>query len=523
MKSKLRYGCMAGQALLLMFFLLSCKLEAKPSTLLTFSSDSISSQKGNEVERIGKQQSMVFAITQEKLEKIPSQGRKKLGELKQAEGNQENVTILGKGESVESISASAIGNVEEAGQSQDTEQPKDTEQSKGTEQPVDSEQPVATEQPAATEHPVNPEQPKDFEQPKDLEEPELPKEQIVTLLAVGDNLLHQKVIDSGKLANGNYNYDHLFSRLSEEIKAADIAVINQETILGTKKMGYSGYPRFCSPTAVGRAIAKVGFDIVLHANNHTLDKGTEGITTTLKYWSRFPMITPIGIHNSKEEAEEITYYEKNGITFALFNATYGLNGNALPKSKSYLIDCMNQAKLKKQISEAKKKADFLIVFPHWGAEYVYKANAYQKEYAQFFADLGVDLVIGSHPHVLQPVEWIEGKNGHKTLVYYSLGNYISSMDYTDRMLGGMANITIVKKDDKTYIKSASITPIVTHYERGGTYNFTVYKLSDYTQTLATKHYILKGKWGNDFSLKALQKLAESIVGDFHYEETDRVN
>lgn len=499
MKSKLRYGIMAGQALLLMFFLLGCKLEAKPSTLLTFSADSISSQKGKEVGGIEKQQSMVFAITQEELGKIPSQGRKKLGELNQAEGNQENIATLGKGESVESTSASAVGNIEEAGQSQDTEQPAATEQ---------------------------PEQPKDSEQPEDLEEseePTLPKEQIVTLMAVGDNLLHQKVIDSGKLANGNYNYDHLFSRLSEEIKAADIAVINQETILGTKKLGYSGYPRFCSPTAVGRAIAKVGFDIVLHANNHTLDKGVDGITTTLKYWSRFDQITPIGIHNSKEKAEEITYYEKNGITFALFNVTYGLNGNALPESKIYLVDCMNKTKLKKQISEARKKADFIIVFPHWGAEYVYKANAYQKEYAKFFADLGVDLIIGSHPHVLQPVEWIEGKNGHKTLIYYSLGNYISSMDYTDRMLGGMANITIVKKDDKTYIKSASITPIVTHYERGGTYNFTVYKLSDYTQKLASKHYILKGKWGKDFSLKALQKLADSIVGDFHYEESERVN
>jgi len=363
----------------------------------------------------------------------------------------------------------------------------------------------------------------DNKEEKVKEEPEIDQQCMVTLLAVGDNLLHQKVIDSGKMKDGKYNFDHLFKQLSEDIKAADIAVINQETILGTKKMGYSGYPRFCSPTAVGHSITKAGFDIVLHANNHTMDRGVEGILTTLNYWERYPKITPLGIYGSTEDANQIAYIEKNGITFAFLNYTYGLNGNTLPLSKSYLVNMMDKNKLKAHLKEARKKADFVIVFPHWGSEYVYKANKYQKEYATFFNEQGVDLIIGSHPHVLQPIEWFEGKNGHKTLVYYSLGNYISSMDYTDRMLGGIANVTIVKDREKTYIKKASITPIVTHYERGGNHNFTVYKLSDYTQKLASRHYILKGKWGKDFSLKTLEKLANDIVGDFIEKRSKNVN
>lgn len=394
-----------------------------------------------------------------------------------------------------------------------TDKKNDAEQKDDSKQEDDIEIKDSIKPEVSQEQSVNTEE-EDKKESTKPEEKEEEQKKMVTLLAVGDNLLHQKVIDSGKKEDGNYNYDHLFERLKWDIKAADIAVINQETIFGTKKMGYSGYPRFCSPTAVGRAISKAGFDIVLHANNHTMDKGVDGILTTLKYWDQYSNITPLGIYRSQEEANQITYVDKNGITIAFLNYTYGLNGNALPSSKSYLVNIIDRNKIKSQLKQARKKADFVVVFPHWGSEYVYEANRYQKEYATFFNEQGVDLIIGTHPHVLQPIEWIEGKTGHKTLVYYSLGNYISSMDYTDRMLGGIANVTIIKEGKKTYIKNASITPIVTHYERGGDYNFTVYKLTDYTQKLASKHYILKGKWGRDFSLKALKKLTNDIVGDF---------
>lgn len=470
----LRYIGITAALMTLILFLLGCGVSASQTGMLTLTIDPITASKKEQQK--GKEQIEQREIEQREIEQEGKQGEIEQKNSIEQEGDKK--------------------------QDNNRKQEESKEQNSNKELKEESKEPNSNRRQEESKPPIQ------------LEEKELDRQSIVTLLAVGDNLLHQKVIDSGKLEDGKYNFDHLFDRLTEDFKAADIAVINQETIFGTKKMGYSGYPRFCSPTAVGHAIMKAGFDIVLHANNHTMDKGVEGILTTLSYWDRYQKITPIGIHSTKEGADQITYVKKNGITFAFFNYSYGLNENSLLASKSYLVNIIDQSRLKAQLKEARKKADFIVVFPHWGSEYVYEANKYQKEYAKFFNEQGVGLIIGTHPHVLQPIEWIEGENGNKTLVYYSLGNYISSMDYTDRMLGGIANVTIVKENNKTYIKKASITPIVTHYERGGDYNFSVYKLSDYTQKLASKHYILKGKWGKDFSLKALKRLANDIVGDF---------
>ena len=343
-----------------------------------------------------------------------------------------------------------------------------------------------------------------------------PQPMEVTLVAIGDDLLHKKVIQSGELKGGTYNFDHIFEQMKEDFTNADLAVINQETIFGTKEMGYSGYPRFNSPIFVGDAIINAGFDVVLHATNHVMDMGIFGIEKTLNYWSQQKEITVLGIHASKQSNQAIKVVEKNGIRFALLNYTYGTNGIPVPKDKDYMVDLLVEAKVKLDIKKAKEVSDFIIVFPHWGSEYVYQPNKYQKHWSQLFAKEGVDLVIGTHPHVLQPVEWVLGEDGHRMLVYYSLGNYVSTMDYTDRMLGGMAQVTIVKVGSNTFIKEALLIPTVTHYERVKGYGLQVYRLSDYTEELAKKHYILGGYRGKDFSLQRLNELVTNIIGDFHY-------
>lgn len=316
--------------------------------------------------------------------------------------------------------------------------------------------------------------------------------------------------------DGTYNYDHIFDKMKDDFTNADIAVINQETIFGTEEMGYSGYPRFNSPTAVGDAIRNVEFDVVLHATNHVMDMGIEGVENTLNYWSQYKEITVLGIHDSLESNRAIQVIEKNGIRFAMLNYTYGTNGIPVPKNKNYMIKQLNEMLVALDIKKAIEIADFVIVFPHWGSEYVYRPNSYQKRWTQFFANHGVDLVIGTHPHVLQPVEWVTGEDGHEMLVYYSLGNYVSTMDYTDRMLGGMAQVTIVKEKEKIYIKKALLVPTVTHYERIPGYGLCVYKLSDYTDELAKRHYILSNYRGKDFSLQRLEELVKEITGDFYY-------
>lgn len=340
----------------------------------------------------------------------------------------------------------------------------------------------------------------------------------VTLLAVGDNLIHTEVIKSGKKEDGSYNFDHLYSNLMSDIASADIAIINQETILGGDEFPYSGYPNFNSPYEIGEAVADVGFDVVLHATNHTMDMGEKGILNTFDFWSKYPEITVLGINENEEQQEQIPVIEKNGIKIAMLNYTYGLNGYRLPKDKPYLVNLMNKEQIIKDLNSAKEQADFVIVFPHWGSEYVYEASGMQKELAQLFYEKGADLVIGSHPHVIEPVEWIETEPDHRMLTYYSLGNFMSFQKEAPRMLGGMANITITKDSRGTYISEAGITPIITHFERGpADYNYGIFKLSDYTTEQAMSHGVSRIAEQGAFTYDVTYNLAKKVFGSWFEE------
>ena len=336
--------------------------------------------------------------------------------------------------------------------------------------------------------------------------------QTVDLVAVGDDLIHTSVYKACKTKKG-YNFDSLFKHIKQDVKAADLAVINQETILVDRN--YSGYPSFGSPKAVADAIAKAGFGVVTHATNHTLDRGTGAITGTLKYWNKkYPDIKVLGIHKSKKAASKITVVNKNGVKIAMLNYTYGLNGYRLPSGKGYMIDLLteqNKKKIKNDIKKAKKKSDFIIVFAHWGTEYLYTPDASQKKWTQFFLNNGVDLLIGAHPHVLEPYKMLKGKNGNKMLVYYSLGNFVSAQNRVPRLLGGMAKVTIVKDSKGTRIKSYSMDPLVTHVGKSCK-SYTVYKLTDYTDKLAKANYIHRLSPSESFRVKRLKSLYKKITG-----------
>ena len=309
----------------------------------------------------------------------------------------------------------------------------------------------------------------------------------VKLMALGDDLIHTSVYSACRSSNG-YDFSPLFKHISYEAKKADLAVINQETIL--VKSGYSGYPRFGSPRKVADAVAKAGFNVVTHATNHSMDRGSGAILGTLGYWkSKHPDVKVLGIHKSKRAYNKVRIVKKNGVKIALLNYTYGLNGISLPSGKGYLVDLLTssrKAKIKRDLKQARKKADFTIVFAHWGTEYRYSPDSSQKRWAKFFADHGVDLVIGAHPHVVEPARMVKGKHGNKMLCYYSLGNFISGQTTADRVLGGMAKVTITKNKKGTRIKKWSFKPTVTHISAGMGY-FSGYKLADYTNALARKH------------------------------------
>ena len=349
------------------------------------------------------------------------------------------------------------------------------------------------------------------QQEEDTTQPPEPEKTSVTLVAVGDMLGHESVIFANKV-NNVCDYNVLFQEMKQEFTQADIAVINQETMFGGDEFPYAGYPNFNSPSEIGDAEVAAGFDVILHASNHARDVWEEGILNCISYWkTNHPEITYLGIHDSFADQENIRVLERNGIRIAMLNYTYGLNGYQLSEGHEYLVDLIDQDRIVSDIRRAKEMADAVVVFPHWGVEYVYEANAEQQALAQAMADAGADLIIGTHPHVLQNIEWLTGADGNRCLCYYSLGNYISGQTAVPRLLGGMANVTITKQGEEVQIESATLVPIVTHYEwRSGVYTAKTYRLSKYDNTLAARHSILS--YDSTFTKEKVELLAEQIVG-----------
>lgn len=344
----------------------------------------------------------------------------------------------------------------------------------------------------------------------------------VDLVMVGDILAHEGVYNSGFYPDGTINYDHIFANVKDDIQAADIAIVNQEVVLGGMELGLSGYPCFNSPTQLGDALVDAGFNVILHATNHALDKGITGIDNTLNFWKEnYPDLPILGIHDESftdYETQDIYVYEKDGLRIAILNYTYGTNGIPIPQSRPLIVNMLDEEKVALDIARAKEVSDFVVVCPHWGTEYVYTPDSYQQKWTQFFYDHEVDLVIGTHPHVIEPVEWIEEEgNDHKMLVYYSLGNFVSNQDRQPRMLGAMAKVTITmdkvnNEDDEyvTYISDYGVEPLVTH-KLFGPGSITTYKLSDYNDTLAAQNRINSDEPG--FNMAFLQDLSKQVFGD----------
>ena len=249
----------------------------------------------------------------------------------------------------------------------------------------------------------------------------------VTLTMVGDVLLHTPVEESCQAEDGSYDFSILFANVKDEVQAADIAIVNQEVIIGGEELGVSGYPSFNAPYEVADALADTGFDVILHGTNHAMDQGKKGITNCLSNWEKkYPDIKILGINKSQDAQDTITVLEQNGIKIAVLNYTYGLNGIALPSDMPYAVNLLDEEKVKADIASAKEQSDFVIVCPHWGTEYSLQPDSMQKKWTKIFAESGADLVLGTHPHVIEPIEWVEDETtGHQMLVYYSLGNFVN--------------------------------------------------------------------------------------------------
>ena len=334
-----------------------------------------------------------------------------------------------------------------------------------------------------------------------------PEPNFLTIIAAGDNLYHIVMIRDGE----DGDYENAYTEIRPLVEKADIAFINQETVLGGKDFGFSGYPQFNSPQALGRAIAAVGFNVVNQANNHTMDKGEKAVFATMDFWDTIPEITVLGIHRSEEQRALPRLIEKNNITLGFLSYTYGTNGIPVPKDKPYLVSLINTEIMKKEIEAVRPLCDFLVVSMHWGEEYQHNYNKTQENLAAFLAEHGVDLVIGHHPHFVQPVEYIQRPDGKFMLCFYSLGNFLSAQTQTGTLLGAMAYVKL-KSENGTEIEitEAGAIPVVTHYERDFQ-GMKVYPLYEYSEELTEKHRINRDK--KELTMDYLNNLSSIIFGD----------
>lgn len=343
----------------------------------------------------------------------------------------------------------------------------------------------------------------------------------VSLVAVGDNLMHYDVSMSGLQADGSYNYDYNFAYVRDIVQAADLAVINQECVIGGDQWGIKDYPCFNVRTEVAAAIANAGFDVVLAATNHVLDIGKVGSLYMVDFFrNNYPQLTLLGIHDSWETRDEIHVIEKNDIKIGMINYTDILNCKGdYNADGQYLVDMLDYDRLATLIQRTKEASDFVIVFPHWGTEYNLGTDASQTEQAAFLAAQGVDLVIGTHPHVVEPIDYIDRPDGGKMLIYYSLGNFQSLQRKEATLLGGMAKVTIKKDFKGARIVDFDMETLVTDYRLGGvrvTDYFdiiTTYPWSKYSRAIAESGNI--GNGNANFNLDYMFQLQAEQAAQVH--------
>lgn len=344
-------------------------------------------------------------------------------------------------------------------------------------------------------------------------EPPVEQEVIVSFMGVGDNLIHETVYQDVEQSDGSYDFSKFYKNFMDDLQEKDISFINQETILGGSELGLSGYPTFNSPTEIAKNLDDVGFDLVNLASNHSLDKYETGIQNELNALEKTNLVYD-GVYRSQEEFDTIPVFEKKGIKFSFLAYTYGTNGIEPPNS--YNVSYFDENQIRKDVAKAKEISDVVIVSAHWGDENTFEPNGFQKKYAQLFADCGVDVVIGTHPHTIQPVEWIKGENGNQMLCVYSLGNFVGGMLTTDNAIGGEITFDFVKKDETIQIQNVKWTPTIIHFEGNQNnilaerYHYLTYKVKDYSDELAKKH-VLNGYEGNEVSLNYIHSITESVI------------
>jgi len=338
----------------------------------------------------------------------------------------------------------------------------------------------------------------------------------LSFIGCGDNIIYgtkeARIHAQNTGSSRPYNYKPYYADVSDIINDADIAFINQETLMCGDGYSLSYYPMFNSPQELGYDLKELGFDVVNIANNHMLDKGADGLESTISFWKDMDGVVMTGGYENQQDYDTVRYIEKDGIKIAFLSYAEMTNGLTKSPYSDVVIPYLDDQVIIRQTQKAKQEADLVMVSVHWGQEGAFTPNDEQKRIAQLFADCGVDVILGHHPHVLQPVEWLCGKDGNKTLCVYSLGNFMAQQAYDYNMVGGIISFDIVYSEDfEPYVDNAILLPTVFHFNGSFTGN-NVYLMENYTPELAAVHGV-RTYYGHTLSYDRLLKYATDTIDE----------
>ena len=318
----------------------------------------------------------------------------------------------------------------------------------------------------------------------------------ITFTASGDDLIHsylykQAAARAGAESAGEYDFSFVFDQVSGLFERTDLNWVNQETIV-SDTLEPSSYPMFSSPGDVARALYDINFRIFNLSTNHTYDKGADGLIATNKFWKSMPEDCLATGLVKKNNYDNIWIKSVKNVNFAFLSYTYGTNGLSVPSDSKYHIVLLSETDIiKKQIEVAREQADVVVVSCHWGTEDSHTITESQRAMAKKLTAWGADLIIGTHPHVVQDAGWVKAR-GRKAFCAYSLGNFVSAQEVADNLIGATLSLTFeihenLLTDEKTVkIKNPLLLPTVTDY-RPGHEDIRVYWLRHYTRELADTH------------------------------------
>ena len=318
---------------------------------------------------------------------------------------------------------------------------------------------------------------------------EIKEDTNIKMAVIGDIMCHNSQYkDAYDQKTNTYDFSYVFEDIKEYISSADIAIGNLETTFAGKERGYSNYPRFNTPEQLAQNLKDFGIDVVSTANNHCMDTNYTGLVSTLKYLDEAG-IAHTGTNETAEKQNDIMVKNVNDIKIAFLSFTYGTNGITIPSDKSYAVNLIDEDLILKQIGLAKEKnPDLICVSMHWGIEYQLKQNSEQEKLKDLLFNNGVDIILGSHPHVLQPMEkqtiTLEDGSTKDCFVIYSLGNFMSGQTKENTRNSVILNIDITKNGETGETKLNKVEYIPIYMYKSSTKVNQKYKILDIEKALA---------------------------------------